>query len=381
MTKARVEQVSLDDTPWYHVVNRCVRRAFLCGVDSVSGNSYEHRREWIETRILQLANVFAIDVAAYAVMSNHYHVVVRVDQDRALAWSRDEVLERWSQLFSGNPVVKQYLALADDEKADDALLWKVDELVEIYRKRLFDLSWFMRVLNESIARMANKEDGVKGHFWEGRFKSQALLDEQAVLSVMAYVDLNPIRANMAEGLHDSEHTSIYKRLCDSGVLEPKVQPKSNLTVRDVKNGNTTPTVMRFEQNNELTRPGDLIEGFKKTAFKAEAHLDNLPQAALMRFDDSGQQSCAVPFALSDYIELVEYLGHSVHPNKKGFIAEKVPKIMPKLGLNGKWLDLMAGGLVKKFGFAVGCDVSLMDYKKQHHKQFLQGVTTARSIFA
>ena len=113
MTKARVEQVSLDDTPWYHVVNRCVRRAFLCGVDSVSGNSYEHRREWIERRILQLANVFAIDVAAYAVMSNHYHVVVRVDQGRALAWSRDEVLERWSQLFSGNPVVKQYLALAD----------------------------------------------------------------------------------------------------------------------------------------------------------------------------------------------------------------------------------------------------------------------------
>ena len=180
MTKARIEQVSLDDTPWYHVVNRCVRRAFLCGVDSVSGNSYEHRREWIENRILQLANVFTIDVAAYAVMSNHYHIVVRVDQDRALNWSRDEVLERWTQLFAGNPVVQQYLAL-EDEEPSDSLLWKVDEFVEIYRKRLFDLSWFMRVLNETIARMANKEDGVKGHFWEGRFKSQALLDEQAVL--------------------------------------------------------------------------------------------------------------------------------------------------------------------------------------------------------
>jgi REP element-mobilizing transposase RayT len=377
MTKARVEQISLDDTPWYHVVNRCVRRAFLCGVDSVSGNSYEHRREWIETRILQLANVFSIDVAAYAVMSNHYHIVVRVDQDRALNWSRDEVLEHWTQLFAGNPVVKQYMALADDEKADDALLWKVDEFVEIYRKRLFDLSWFMRVLNESIARMANKEDNVKGHFWEGRFKSQALLDEQAVLSVMAYVDLNPIRANMAEGLHDSEHTSIYKRLCESGLLEPTAKPGEC----DVQKSKTPQAICELEKNKELTRPGDLVKGFKRTAFKAEAHLTDLPQAALMVFDGYGQKINAVPFALSDYIELVEYLGQAVHPNKTGFLAEKVPKIMQQLGLNRKWLDLMAGGLVKKFGFVVGCDLSLMDYKKQHHKQFLQGVTTARKVFA
>jgi REP element-mobilizing transposase RayT len=376
MTKARIEQISLDDTPWYHVVNRCVRRAFLCGVDSVSGNSYEHRREWIETRILQLANVFALDVAAFAVMSNHYHIVVRVDQDKAQNWSRDEVLERWSQLFAGNPVVQQYLAL-EDEEPSDALLWKVDEFVEIYRKRLFDLSWFMRVLNESIARMANKEDGVKGHFWEGRFKSQALLDEQAILSVMAYVDLNPIRANMAEGLHDSKHTSIYKRLCESGLLEVKQKSEG----RSYNKVNIPQAVSESGRNEELTRPGDFVKGFKKSAFKAEAHLTGLPQAALMVFDSSGQQTNAVPFALSDYIELVEYLGQAVHPNKTGFIVEKVPKIMQQLGLNRKWLDLMAGGFVKKFGFAVGCDVSLMVYKKQHHKQFLQGVTTARKVFA
>ncbi|MBS3805379.1 MAG: hypothetical protein KGY54_12580 [Oleiphilaceae bacterium] len=70
----------------------------------------------------------------------------------------------------------------------------VDSLVETYRKRLTSLSWFMKCLNESIAREANKEDDCTGHFWESRFKSQALLTKEALLSCMAYVDLSPVRA-------------------------------------------------------------------------------------------------------------------------------------------------------------------------------------------
>jgi len=77
MASPRYSQLSLDDTPWYHCVSRCVRRAYLCGHDDQSGQSYEHRRHWVMQRIKQLAGVFTIDVAAYAVMSNHYHIVVR----------------------------------------------------------------------------------------------------------------------------------------------------------------------------------------------------------------------------------------------------------------------------------------------------------------
>lgn len=105
-----------------------------------------------------------------------------------------------------------------NQPVPETLQQSIDELVEVYRARLFDLSWFMKVLNESISRMTNKEDNVKGHFWERRFKSLALLDEQAILSVMVYVDLNPIRANMADGLKDSMFTSIFKRLLEQGVI-------------------------------------------------------------------------------------------------------------------------------------------------------------------
>jgi REP element-mobilizing transposase RayT len=178
MTRPRTELIALEATPWYHVVSRCVRRAFLCGQDHASGQNYEHRRGWIEARLRQLAGVFAIDIAAYAVMSNHYHIVLKVDQPRAVDWSDDEVLERWTRLFSGPLLVQRYLNADTRAQMGEAELDAVARWAETYRQRLADLSWFMRVLNEAIARQANAEDGVTGRFWEGRFKSQALLDEQ-----------------------------------------------------------------------------------------------------------------------------------------------------------------------------------------------------------
>jgi hypothetical protein len=110
MTQPRSTLVSLDDTPWYHVVSRCARREYLCGFDHHSGRNFEHRRDWIVERLQQLAAVFAIDVAAYAVMSNHVHLVVRVDAERARGWDRDEVLRRWTELFTGPERVRRFRA-------------------------------------------------------------------------------------------------------------------------------------------------------------------------------------------------------------------------------------------------------------------------------
>ena len=101
MTKPRKQQISLDATPFYHCVSRCVRRAFLCGTDKFNGRSYEHRRRQIENDVLRLASVFFIDVAAFAIMSNHYHLVLYVDQDACRSASGKDIVERWHKLFTG----------------------------------------------------------------------------------------------------------------------------------------------------------------------------------------------------------------------------------------------------------------------------------------
>ncbi|MCX8018252.1 MAG: transposase [Rhodocyclaceae bacterium] len=267
MTRPRCELVSVEDTPWYHVVSRCVRRAYLCGEDAYSGRSFEHRRGWIEARIRQLAAVFAIDVAAYAVMSNHYHIIVRIDRARALAWSDDEVLKRWTQLFAGPLLVQRYLAEATRAQMSAAEIERVGIWAAVYRERLADLSWYMRVLNEGIARQANAEDGVKGRFWEGRFKSQALLDEQALLTAMAYVDLNPIRAGMADTPEESAYTSIEARLAPEKVQARIVQ-----------------TIEQMRQKAEDGQEADILSA----AQSDEKRRDELPAAPLMPFDATGR---------------------------------------------------------------------------------------------
>ena len=107
MTTARRQQICLGITPFYHCVTRCVRRAYLCGYDRVGKRNLDHRRQWIEDRLVLFAEVFCIDIAGFTVMSNHYHVVLRVDREKADVLSDDEVLDRWLRLYRGTDAVRR----------------------------------------------------------------------------------------------------------------------------------------------------------------------------------------------------------------------------------------------------------------------------------
>ncbi len=279
MTIARNRQVCLDSTPYYHCICRCVRRAFLCGEDKLTGQSYEHRRGWIEDELFRLADIFSLQLVGYAVMHNHYHVIVRIDRDEATKWSVDEVTERWGKLYAVPEIVQQYLA-GELEAANH-----LDTIVEQWRNRLCSLSWFMKVMNYNIAVQANKEDDCTGRFWEGRFKSQALLDEAALLQCMAYVDLNPVRAKIARTPEQSEFTSIKKRL-DEAMHE----------------------LMPFKEPGQQNH---------------KEHVD------------------VIPYSFSDYLALVDWTGRIIREDKRGAIPEDYPPILDRIGKPPKeWMKLM-----------------------------------------
>lgn len=299
MTRPRKELVSVQDTPYYHVVSRCVRRSFLCGKDHTTGKDYEYRRQWIEDRIRILSSLFSIDICAYAIMSNHLHIVLKLCPQKTENWSDTDVVNRWLSLFKGPLLIHKWHA---GEQLSDTQLDCIDDIIKVYRKRLASLSWFMKCLNEPIARQANQEDNCTGHFWESRFKSQALLTEEALLSCMAYVDLNPVRANMATTPEASDHASIKERL----------KPQFDIA--------------------------SAIEAQKELLALRHFHA---PIKPLARFegDVTNKEQHGILFSLSDYLELVDTTGRILRDDKCGAISADLPSILERLEINQEeWLN-------------------------------------------
>ncbi|MDO6677083.1 transposase [Pseudomonadota bacterium] len=320
MARPRETLVSLEDTPYYHCCSRVVRKAFLCGFDASSGDNYEHRREWVDSRILELATIFAIDICAYSVMSNHLHVVLKVDIDTAKNWSDFEVLTQWHKGFKGTLLTNKFVK---GEVLNEFELQAVNDCITQYRLRLTDISWFMRSLCEPIARMANKEDNCTGRFWEGRFKSQALLDEAAVLACMAYVDLNPIRAKMATAPESSDYTSIQRR------------------INSAMKGEQPAELLPFVGNERLDMPNGLM------------------------------------FSVKDYIVLVEDTGRIIRDDKRGAISASSQDILNRLNIPAEnWLKITTefGALFKG---AVGALPALTEYCEHLERKRRQGAANCQ----
>lgn len=323
MTLARKKLISLDDTPYYHCVCRCVRRAFLWGTDHFSGRDYSHRKQWVVDRLQELQAIFAIDICAYAVMSNHYHVVLHVDRERAIQWSTEEVVARWTQLFGLPVLVDRYQRGLTTTKAETN---QAMAIIDRWRERLHDISWFMRALNEYLARLANKEDQCRGRFWEGRFKSQALLDEAGLLTCMAYVDLNPIRAGLAKTPERSEFTSIQAR----------------------------------------------IQVFKQPTHKQPK--------TLRPFRRHRQDDDTIPYYLTDYLALVDWTGRAIRADKRGAISNAIPPILERLNIDpDHWLSYMQPQ-GNTFTHAIGRVEQLKSYALSLGQLWLQGIGPSQRLF-
>jgi REP element-mobilizing transposase RayT len=335
MPKPRKALISLDATPYYHCVSRCVRRAFLCGIDQLTGRSYEHRRGWIEERLFALSRSFAIAISAYAVMHNHTHLVLYVDTERATNWSQRQAVEHWHELFSGTLLSQRFL---QDEPLSKAEWAQLETVIETWRERLQSVSWFMRCLNEAIARQANAEDGCTGRFWEGRFKCQALLDESALAACMAYVDLNPVRAGMANTPESSDYTSIQRRIRFAKDLDCSIEPNSS--------------------NNKAAQPKELqpFVGYPR---------EPMPKG--------------LPFHLVDYLELVDWTGRAIRDDKRGAISANLPPILTRLQIEPKAWLIMTASFESRFKSLVGRVDRISAACEQLGQRWAQGIGACRQL--
>ncbi|MCH2097262.1 MAG: hypothetical protein MK142_02620, partial [Pseudomonadales bacterium] len=308
----RAFTVDPEQPGFYHCISRCVRRAWLCGEDPVSGRCFDHRRNWIEQRLISLADSFAVGLFAWAVMSNHTHVVLRIDPKLPERWSDEDVARRWARLNQRLEAVEP----AHVEARVRQLVAQPQRIAEL-RVRLGSLSWFMRFLNESIARAANAEEHCTGRFWVGRFKCQALLDDAAVTACMAYVDLNPVRAGFADDLDGSDFTTIQRRL---------------------------------------------------RALRAAPERADTPLEAL-----AGIRSGVAPALTQQaYVALVDGTGRIARPGKRGAISKGAVRALDAIRGSPSWWATCAQHMEQAFSTAVGLPTTLKQHAELTGRRSLRG---------
>ena len=328
----RSEVFSADEIAIVHVMARVVRRCMLMGYDSVTGKNYDHRKRWIEGELKRLSACFGIDLLVFAIMSNHLHLILRSRPDVVQSWDNKEVALRWLQLC---PVRKrrskkrqqqeQLVGVQQPSEAElNTILNNAKRLEEI-RSRLSDISWWMRLICQRIAQWANAEEEEQGKFWQSRFKAVRLLDEESLLACAAYVDLNPIRAAMAETLEQSHHTSVQRR------------------IEALKAAVGAAALAAEPQAAGALGKGPAAAESRPDAWFSPVELDPQPGAlaasgSRARCSDKG----FLPMSSTEYLELLDWTARQVAPGKRGATPESAPPIFERLDLKpAVWSELVA----------------------------------------
>jgi REP element-mobilizing transposase RayT len=368
---ARAEIFDPHEITALHVMAKTNRKCFLLGVDEQSGKNFDYRKDWIEARLKVMAAHFGIDLIAFACMSNHIHLVLRSRPDVVTTWTDSQVAERWwylcpkrrvRQLVDG----KQIRVPAEPTKADLNAICKDPEHLAMIRTRLSDVSWWMRLLCQYIAMRANGEEGTGlGRFWQCRFKAVRLLDAESLLACSAYVDLNPIRAAIAETLELSNHTSIQRRIqaLQASQSETTPPPDSPAITSNVTSENNAPTESRHTQ-----RPDSFLSpiGLDPTSDP----MDPMPSRGHSRCSDQG----VFEMPVSEYILLLDWLARNVVANKKGSTPVDAAPIFERLKIDPNMFLDMAKDFGKSFKLAAGKPQTLASARSKSGHRFYRSRT-------
>lgn len=311
----------------YHCFSRCVRRARLFGRDPFSNKDFSHRRQWIEDRLRFLSRIFVIDVCAFAILVTHYHSILRKRPDLLAALSDREIASRWLTLC---PKHRKGINSGLPTDAEiDALAAQPERIAEL-RRRLGSISWFMAKINEPIARAANREDGVTGRFWEGRFKCQQLLDEASIASCMVYVDLNPIRSGIASMPENSDFTSIRER------------------------------IRAWKQEQSKVPDGSLDW--------------------LCPLEDTGDRRGILGISPEEYFILVDGAGRIKRADKRGAMDETLDPILTRLGVNPARWEQTSSTFGSMFQTAAGRTQAMRSRAERLGRKWLKGIRAAAEAF-
>ena len=348
----RREIVADGEIQVFHVVNRCVRRTHLCGRDRQSRKDYSHRRDWIRQRLEFLAGVFAVDILGFAVMSNHLHVVVRTRPDVVTPWSDDDVARRWWNLFPKRKNKDKSPAEPTEEEL--AKINNSPSGMKEKRRRLSNLSWFMKCLCEPIAKEANREDKVRGHFWESRYKAQPLLDEMAIAACMAYVDLNPIRAGLAEAPETSEFTSAQERIKDR--QEAQAHRTAEVQAVNTEHGLRAGWLAPVELEPKQKKARE-----KQTARRAS------------------NKGCLF-MSLDQYLQLLDWTARQVRSDKRGAMPAELDPLFERLQTSCDLCVECVENFHKWFRSSVGRPKSMTNHADvQGHNRAIS-ITSSRRVF-
>jgi len=295
-------------------------------------------------------------------MSNHYHLVLFVNERQAMDWDDAEVIKRWTALFPRNAAL---VATLQKNKSSKSAQKRLQQQIGQWRERLMDISWFMRCVNETVARQANREDQCSGRFWEGRFKSQALLDEKALVTCMAYVDLNPIRAGVTDALENSDFTSIQERLINH---VKKVKQRS------------------YKQHRLLTR---------RTTKHLVGRQPGGKQAKLRAMSDmEGIGETALPITPQSYFDLLETTCKALQVTEHAQVRltdtfDEKNRLLSELGISGEsWLKSVTG-FHRHYSLAAGTESALLHFHEsriksgvslKHPQKWIRGVHSSRLLY-